>query len=67
MSLNRICRPPLRLPGAAAGQNDRDVDRRVAVAVGDAGAVHQRHVVEQRAVAVGRRLQLLQKYANIFT
>ena len=50
----------LQLAGAAAGQQDRQVVRIVRVAVAHAGAVDQRDVIEQRAVAVGRRLQLLE-------
>ena len=48
----------LELARAAAHQHQRQVVARVPVAVGDARAVQDRHVVEQRAVAVRRRLQL---------
>ena len=48
------------LTGAAAHQQDRQVVPGVAVAGGDARAVEDRHVIEQRPVAVGRRPQLRQ-------
>ena len=51
--------PPRELPRRAAEEHDRQVVGRVGVAVAHARAVHQDHVVEQRAVAVGRRPQLL--------
>jgi hypothetical protein len=50
----------LQQAGTTAGKNDRDVVRVMAVAVGNAGAIHHRHVIEQRAVSVGRRLQALE-------
>ena len=42
-----------QVSGAASRQDHRDVDRRVAVAIGHPGAVHHGHVVQQRAVAIG--------------
>ena len=49
----------LELPVAAADEQDRQVQRDVAVALAHAGAVEDGDVIEQRAVAVGRLLHLL--------
>ena len=50
----------LEPPGAAADEQQRQVVAGVPRAVRDARAVEDRHVIEQRAVAVGRRAQLRQ-------
>ena len=54
----------LELAAAAAGEDRRQVDRRVVVAVAHAGAVHHDRLIEQRAVAVGRVLHLLEEIAE---
>ena len=42
----------LQRPATAADQRQRQIDVRVAVAVGDAAAVQDHRVIEQRAVAI---------------
>ena len=53
--------PAVEGAGPAAREQDGQVLGRVPVAVAEAAAVEQRHVVEQRAVAVGRRLEPVQE------
>jgi hypothetical protein len=53
-----LCRPEA---AAVPGNQDRQVFVRVRVAVGDGAAVDDHHVIQQRAVAVGRVLQLAQE------
>src|SRR5262249_34697526 len=50
----------LHLSGAAAGDDDRQVDVIVDVRIAHTAAVEHHRVVEQRAAAVRRRLQLLE-------
>src|SRR5436305_7973219 len=45
-------------PAEAARKQRRDVDARVLVALAHAAAVEDQRVIEQRAVAVGRGLEL---------
>ena len=51
----------LQIPGAASRQDHRDINRRVAVAVRHPRAVHHRHMIQQRAVAVRGRVQFLEQ------
>ena len=57
-------RAPLMPPGGAAGDQNRQVHVVVDVGIAHAAAVEEQPVVEERAVAFGRRLQLLEEYAN---
>ena len=54
-----MCRPPFSLPGASRDDN-RQVQVIVHIRVAHAAAEHDDRVIEQRAVAVGRGLQLLE-------
>ena len=54
----------LQLARRAAGEDDRQRIEVVLVAVAQAAAVEHHRVIEQRAVAVGRRLQLLEEVAE---
>ena len=53
--------PARQLPGRAAGQHNRQRAEIVLVAVAERAAIQHQRVIEQRAVAVGRRLQLLEE------
>ncbi len=55
---------PLELASSATHEQDREVVRIVRVAVTHAGAVDERGVVEQRAVAVGGRLQPVEEISE---
>ena len=51
----------LQLTAGVAGEDDRQLERRVAIAVAHAGAVDEQRVIEQRAVAVGGVAHLLEQ------
>ena len=53
--------PALQRPGAAAGDQDRQIRVKVLIPVADAAAVQNHGVVEQRAIPVRSGLQLLQE------
>src|SRR5947209_7797686 len=56
----------LQIARAPTRQNKRNIQRRMRVAVRDARAEDHRHVVEQRAVSVPRRLQLFEQRSEHF-
>ena len=60
LSVYARCRPPLSRPAPPPTSSSGRLSPECRVAVGDARAVQDRHVIEQRAVAVGRRAQLRQ-------
>src|SRR5262249_12455815 len=49
----------LQISSAAAGQNERNIDWSVAVAVGDACPIDQSQMIEQTAVAIRSRAKFL--------
>ena len=66
----RVLREPqmpaaLQLPGRAAREDDRQRAEVVLVAVAQRAAVEDQRVIEQRAVAVRRRLQLLEEVGEL--
>ena len=58
---HRQVAPAFVLPRTAAEDCQRQIHVRVDVRVAEPGAVEQQRVIEQRAVAVGRRSQLLEE------
>ena len=58
-------RPPFSCPGRAAGEHDRQRAEVVLVAVAQRAAVEHQRVIQQRAVAVRRLLQLLDEVGEL--
>ena len=62
---NTRWRPPLSCPDGAAGEHDRQRAEVVLVAVAQRAAVQHERVIEQRAVAVRRLLQLVDEVGEL--
>ena len=59
-----MCRPPFKRAGRCSREHDRDHVLVVLVAVAHARPVHDERMIEQRAVAVRSRAQLLHEVAE---